>query len=86
MASIIRSQTGTVEDECAPEALIFASIEILDAHALLLDPGIVAEVEDALALGKAQLEHVVVGNAVEVLPENLTGVDFVEAVRIAPAR
>ena len=34
-------------------------VEVLDGHALLLDPGVILEVVDALALRIGQLEHVV---------------------------
>jgi hypothetical protein len=37
----------------APEILVLAAIEILDRHALLLDPGVVAEIEDRVAIDVA---------------------------------
>ena len=38
-------------DDAVQKTAILATLEILDADALLLDPGVVAEIEDALALG-----------------------------------
>ena len=57
-----------------------AAVEIVDRHALLLDPGVVAEIEDALAVDVGELEHVIVGDAFQVAAEDLAGVDLVEAV------
>ena len=75
------------DDESAPEALILATLEILDAHALLLDPGIVAEIEDALAVGNASARSCGRRRRRRAMPaENLAGIDLVEAVRIAPWR
>ncbi len=35
------------------------AFEVFDVHALLLDPGVVLQVVDALALGVGQLQHAV---------------------------
>ncbi len=74
---------GDAVDEPAPEALVPSSIEILDVHALLLDPGVVPEIEDARAAGMTELEHVVVDDALEVAAEELPCIDLVEPTRIA---
>src|SRR5678815_3479438 len=37
-------------DEPLPEALILAAVEVLQAHALLFDPRVVTQIEDASAL------------------------------------
>ena len=37
-------------DKPLPEWLMLAAVEVLQAHALLLDPGVVTKVEDASAL------------------------------------
>src|SRR3954469_15840618 len=73
-------------DERAPERLVAAAVEFLDGDTLLLDPRVVAEVEDALALRMRQLEDVVVGDALEMAPEDLAGGGLVEALRIAAGK
>ena len=65
-----------------PETLGAAALERRQRHALLLDPGIIAEIEDAGTLVMGQFEHIVVGDAGEVLAEHLAGIDRVEAVGI----
>src|SRR3984893_8331216 len=59
---------------------------LADVDALLLDPGVVPEVEDARAVGMAELEHMVVDNAFQVTAEQLASVDLVEPARIAAPR
>ena len=76
--------TGIVSTSPLPEALVSAAVEIVDADALLLDPRVVAEIEDARPIDVTQLEDVVVGNAFEVPAEDLSGIDLVESLRIAP--
>ena len=49
-AVIISSHCGTSVVQAAPEVLAAAPVEIGERDALLLDPGEIAEVEDALAL------------------------------------
>src|SRR5690348_6049798 len=63
-----------------PESGVLAAVEVLDGYALLLDPGVVTEIENALAVDVSQLAHVIVHDAAQVLPENLPGVDFIEAI------
>ena len=50
--------------------------------ALLLDPGVIAEIEDTFAIDVTQLHHMVVHNALHVTGENLACIHFVESVRI----
>src|SRR2546430_15349920 len=70
--------------ERAPETLVAAPLEIVDADALLLDPGVIAEVEDALAIDVSELEHMVVDDALEVTREDFAGARLVETIRIMP--
>ena len=63
---------------------LLAAIEVFDRDALLLDPGVVAEIEDALAIDVAKLHHVIVGDALQVVAENLAGIDLVESAGITP--
>src|SRR4029079_18675785 len=52
--------------------------------ALLLDPSVVTEIEDALAVDVAELHHVIVADAFKVMAENLAGIDLIESRGIAP--
>src|SRR5438128_2576703 len=47
--------------QAAPECLVAARLEVVQRHALLLHPGEVTEVEDAVALVAAQLAQVIGG-------------------------
>src|SRR5215470_8540890 len=69
-------------DQPMPEVLALAAVEIVDRDALLFNPGVIAEIEDALTLAVGQLEHMIVGNAAEIATEQLAGVDLVETLRI----
>src|SRR5579859_8196300 len=69
-----------------PEALIASPVEIRERYALLLDPGVIAEIEDALALDLRQLEHVIVGDGREMRAEDLARVELAEAAGIARRR
>ena len=75
---------GNSVDQRLPKVLALAAIEIVDRDALLLDPGVVAEIENALAVDVAQLQHMIVGDAFHVPAENLARIDLVESVGIAP--
>src|ERR1043166_3114807 len=66
----------------APEVLVLAAVEIADRDTLLFNPGVIAEIEDALTLGISEFEHMVVGNAAEIATEELASVDLVEALPI----
>src|SRR4029078_7682400 len=68
----------------APEILVLAAIEVLHRDALLLDPGVVTEIEDAFAVDVTKLHHVIVGDAFKVMAENLAGIDLIESGGIAP--
>src|SRR3954469_11723692 len=69
---------------CTPEILVFAAIEVLHRDALLLDPGVVTEIEDAFAVDVAKLHHVIVGDAFQMVTESLPGIDLVESAGITP--
>src|SRR5262249_30868304 len=58
------------------------AVEIRERHTLLLDPGVIAEIEDAIAIGLSELDQVIVGDALEVAREDLARADRVEAARI----
>src|SRR5690348_12156786 len=66
--------------QAAPEVLAFPAIKIFDGNALLLDPRIVAKIENALSLNISQIEHVVVAYAAEIAAEQLAGVRLVKAI------
>src|SRR5262249_20926268 len=72
--------------ERRPEILTFAAVEILDRDALLLHPGVIAEVEDAFAIDVAKLKDVVVGSALHVPPKDFCRTQFIEAGGIAPGQ
>src|SRR5439155_25891812 len=74
-----RVPDGYRAPQLSPKALRTAPFERVERHALLLDPGVVAEVEDARALGVGQFEHIVVGRAEQMLAEHLAGADRIEA-------
>src|SRR5262249_13630311 len=69
-------------DQSAPEVLAPAAVEIGDGDALLFDPGVITEIEDALTLGVRKFETLSVGKAAEITAEQLAGVDLVEALCI----
>src|SRR5262249_9880274 len=52
-------------------------------HALLFHPGVISEVENALAIEMRELEDVIVHDAFQVAAEDLAGVDLVESIPIA---
>ena len=72
---------GDLRLRALPERLVAPRLEVLDRDALLLDPRVVAEVEDPRALLVRQLAEVVRRCAEEVLAEDLARSDLVEAVR-----
>src|SRR5207248_10304265 len=70
--------------ETAPEPLVSSLFEIVEAHALLLHPGEVPEVENPLAVEMGQLEDVIILDAFQVAAEDFPGIDLVEPVAVAP--
>src|SRR6266853_1187387 len=72
--------------KAAPEALVPATIEILDADSLLLHPRVVPEIEDPRAVHMAKLEQVIVHDALHMAGEYLAGIHLIEPLRISPAR
>src|SRR6202022_2176434 len=62
----------------APVTLVTAGVEVGLADALLLDPGVVAEVEDAVAVDVVQLPDMGLGHAAEVLAEDTRRAHVVE--------
>src|SRR4029077_10548611 len=68
----------------SPEILVLAAVEILDRDALLLDPGVVAEIKYPLAIDVAKLHHVIVGDAFQMVAENLTRIDLIESAGVTP--
>src|SRR5688572_12656677 len=65
-----------------PEGLVAPRVEGCERHALLLDPGEVPEVEDALAVALGALEEVVAAHRRQVLTERPGGVDLVVAAGV----
>src|SRR5271157_5322326 len=63
-----------------------ASLERINRNTLLLDPGIIAEVEDPRTLVVGQFEHIVVGDAEQVLAKHLAGIHFVKAIRVVRSK
>ena len=74
-SSIRRSHAGMLSTRPLPEALLRAAVEVLERYALLLDPGVVAEIENALAIEMGELEHMIVDDAFEMPAEDLAGID-----------
>ena len=72
-AVIISSHCGTRSCRPLPEVLALAPVEVGERDALLLDPGEVAEIEDALALALGGVEHVLGAGAEEMLADDLGG-------------
>src|SRR5437016_2997178 len=66
---------GCRAPQLIPKALRATPFERLERHALLLDPSVITEVEDARALGVGQFEHIVVGSSEQMLTENLARAD-----------
>ncbi len=60
-----------------------AGLEQIEWRALLFDPGVVAEVEDAAPVGLGAVDHVVGADRPEVLTEHLGGVGGGELVAVA---
>ena len=75
------SQAGTRSEKGTPEGLLPPHFEVLERHALLLDPGEVSEVENPAPVVVGALEEVVVGGAEDVLAEHLGGGRLVKTVR-----
>ena len=65
------SQTGTSCSSERQKLWFSPRFEVLERHALLLDPGEVAEVEDPAPVAVGALEEVVVACAEDVLAEDL---------------
>src|SRR3990172_4228337 len=63
--------------ELRPECGVQSAVEISGRHALLLDPGVVAEVENPPPVHMRQLDPVIIGDGLKVAPENLAGVYLV---------
>ena len=68
--------------QAAPERLLAAGLELGQRHALLLDPGEVAQVEDAVALHLAHGQHMLRGGAGQVAAPGLLGLR--RALEIGP--
>src|SRR5579885_248727 len=64
--------------QAAPESLIPPPVEIRERHALLLDPGVVPEIEDPLAVDMPELEHVIVPDLLEMGAEDLACLHLAE--------
>ena len=64
--------------DAVPERLRPAALEILDADALLLDPGVVAEVENLAPQLIGQLHHIVGRDRGQAGAENLARIHLVE--------
>src|SRR6516165_6566156 len=62
--------------QAAPELLRSALLEVLEGNALLLDPGKVAEIEDALAFALVRLQHVLAAFSLQVAAGQLCGADL----------
>src|SRR5258707_681329 len=71
---------GCRAPQVSPKALRAPLFERLERYTLLLDPGVVAEIEDARALGMGQFEHIVVGDAEQMLTEHFARADRVKVV------
>src|SRR5260370_10817630 len=67
----------------APKALLPPPVELVERHALLLDPGVIAEIEDALAIDPGELDHVIVGDGLQMGSEDFARIDLAESAGIA---
>ena len=72
-------------EQRGPEVRVATRLEVLERDALLLDPGVVAEVEDPLAVEPSELGEVVGRRAEQVLAEDLRRCDLVEPLGEVPA-
>ena len=68
--------------ELRPECGVHTAVECSGRHPLLLDPRVVAEVEYPPPVDMRQFDQVIVGDALQMMPENFAGVDFVETAGI----
>ena len=84
-AAIISSHCGTRSVQAAPEVLGAAPVEIGERDALLLHPGEVAEIEDALALARRGIEHVLGAGADEMPADDLGRHLGRQLARVVPA-
>ena len=83
---IISSQTGEEAAQPAPELLRASGLEQLERRALLLDPRVVAEVEDAGAIALGALDRVCGGHVGQMLAPHRGRVDVGElAAEVARA-
>src|SRR5690348_1231866 len=74
-----RVPAGDRSLQSPPETLIAAPVEVRERHSLLLDPRVIAKVEDALAVDARELDHVIVGDRLHVRAEDLAGIGLAEA-------
>src|SRR5262249_50542156 len=72
--------------QSAPEARVAPSVEIREGHALLLDPGVVAKIEDPLAVDARELEHVGVADRLQMSAEAPPRIDLADPAGITRRR
>src|SRR5258705_7344479 len=70
--------------KATPKVLRLATVEVGNANTLLLDPGEITEIENALTLAMARLEHVVVVGGGEVCANELGGKLAGHLARVVP--
>ena len=68
-AVIISSHCGTSACRLRQKSWLLAAVEIGERDALLLDPGEIGEIEDALALALGGIEHVLDAGSEEMLAD-----------------
>src|SRR5579864_7636452 len=60
-----------------PECSVLSPVEIGDRHALLLDPRVVAEIENTPSIQMRELDQMIIGDGLQMPPENFAGVRLV---------
>ena len=67
-----------------PECGVLATVEIGDRYSLLLDPSVVAEIENTPPVHMRELDQMIIGDRLQVPSENFAGVRLVETAGIMP--
>jgi hypothetical protein len=75
---------GTARLQLRPERGVLSPVEVGDRHPLLLDPRVVAEIENTPSIHVRELDQVIVGDRLQMPPENFAGVRLVELFRVMP--
>ncbi len=80
--SVLRCHLSRVKpvNHAIPEGLFAAAVEVFYRRALLLDPSVLGQVENAFTVKPSQLDHMVDPNAKDILTECFGGLNHPKAI------